>query len=30
MVFMGDELWTDVADVYDCTETWGYPFGENE
>ena len=29
-IYVSGGFWADVDDVYDCTETWGYPFGEYE
>lgn len=29
-IYVSGGFWADVADVYDCTETWGYPFGEKD
>jgi len=29
-IYVSGGFWADVADVYDCTETWGYPIGEND
>jgi hypothetical protein len=28
-IYVSGGFWADVADVYDCTETWGYPFSED-
>jgi len=28
-IYVSGGFWADVADVYDCTETWGYPLGED-
>jgi len=28
-IYVSGGFWADVDDVYDCTETWGYPFGED-
>ena len=27
-IYVSGGFWADVDDVYDCTETWGYPFPE--
>ena len=28
-IYVSGGFWADIADVYDCTETWGYPLGED-